>query len=172
MEMFLMESLIKGFVTIVACIVISSPIGAEQPRDARPANAGSASAGSADADSEARHFTLKVLPLLKDKCLGCHGADPEDIKGGYDARSREAVIKGGESEEAAIIPGNPDESPFYQAVTWEGLEMPPKENDRLSGEQTQWIRRWIEAVRRGPMKRPSSGSCRPSKKWKKMSLAS
>ena len=54
------------------------------------------------------------------------------------------MIKGGESEEPAIISGNPDESPLYQAVMWDGLEMPPKENDRLTDEQTQWVRRWIE----------------------------
>ena len=33
---------------------------------------------------EDRHFTLKVLPLLKGKCLGCHGGDESDIKGEYD----------------------------------------------------------------------------------------
>ena len=55
------------------------------------------------------------------------------------------LIKGGESEEAAVIPGEPDQSPFYHAVTWEGLEMPPKENDRLTEEQAKWIRRWIKA---------------------------
>ena len=30
------------------------------------------------------------------------------------------------------MPGKPEESPLYLAVTWEELEMPPKENDRLS----------------------------------------
>ena len=98
-----------------------------------------------DTDAEARHFTLKVLPVLKEKCFGCHGGDEDDIKGDYDVRSREALIKGGESEEAAIITGNADESPFYQAVIWDGLEMPPKENDRLTEEQTEWVRHWINA---------------------------
>ncbi|MGB7344542.1 MAG: PSD1 and planctomycete cytochrome C domain-containing protein [Pirellulaceae bacterium] len=93
---------------------------------------------------EAKHFTLKVLPLLKEKCLGCHGVDADDLKGDYDMRSREVLIAGGESEEAAIIPGKPDESPLYQAVMWEGLEMPPKENDRLTEQQTEMIRHWIE----------------------------
>ncbi len=52
---------------------------------------------------------------------------------------RESVIRGGESDEPAIVPGDPDASPFYAAVIWDGLEMPPKENDRLTEEQTQWI---------------------------------
>ncbi len=94
---------------------------------------------------EDRLFTLKVLPLLKEKCLGCHGNDADDLKGDYDMRTRQAVLAGGESEEPAIVPGKPDESPFYEAVMWEGMEMPPKENDRLTKEQTELIRHWIEA---------------------------
>ncbi|NND98683.1 MAG: DUF1549 domain-containing protein [Pirellulaceae bacterium] len=94
---------------------------------------------------EARHFTLKVLPILKEKCLACHGGDPDDLKGDYDMRTREAVLRGGDSEEPAVVPGKPNESTLYEAVTWAGIEMPPKENDRLSDKQTEMIRRWIEA---------------------------
>ncbi len=129
-----MESLIKGLTVLAAYVVMITTVRAEEPTNAQPNNA----------QGEARHFTLKVLPLLKEKCFGCHGADPEDIKGDYDVRSREAVLKGGESEEVAIIAGKPEESPFYQAVIWEGLEMPPKQNDRLTREQTEWIHRWIK----------------------------
>ena len=90
-------------------------------------------------------FTLKVLPLLNAKCLGCHGEDEDDLKGEFDVRSREALMVGGESGEPSIVPGSPDESPLYLAVIWDGLEMPPKENDRLTEEQTEWIHRWITA---------------------------
>ena len=92
-----------------------------------------------------RLFTLKVLPLLKEKCVACHGGDADDIKGEFDVRTREALLKGGESEEASIVPGKPDESPLYSAVMWEGYEMPPKENDRLTKQQTEHIRNWIAA---------------------------
>lgn len=92
-----------------------------------------------------RIFTLKVLPLLKDKCFGCHGSDPQDIRGGYNLLSREGMLRGGESEEPSLVPGNPEQSSLYQAVRWEGYEMPPKENDRLTKEETEYIRKWIEA---------------------------
>ena len=92
-----------------------------------------------------RLFTLKVLPVLKAKCYGCHGDDANDMKGELDVRSRDALLKGGESEEPAIVPGKPQESSLYLAVLWDGLEMPPKENDRLTKEQTDFIRRWIAA---------------------------
>lgn len=99
----------------------------------------------ADERTGDREFTLKILPLLKAKCFGCHGDDSEDVKGAIDVRSREALLRGGESGEAAIVPGNPDASPLYRAVMWDGLEMPPKENDRLTAGQIELVRRWIAA---------------------------
>ncbi len=92
-----------------------------------------------------RIFALMVLPLIKTKCVGCHGGDEEDIKGDYDMRSRAATLKGGESEEASIVPGKPEESPLYRAVLWQDLEMPPKENDRLTKQETELVRQWIAA---------------------------
>ncbi|GAB5406901.1 MAG: PSD1 and planctomycete cytochrome C domain-containing protein [Aureliella sp.] len=89
-------------------------------------------------------FTLEVLPILKEKCFGCHGTDPDDLRGDYDLMSRDAMIRGGESGEAAVIPGDAENSIFYQAVMWDGYEMPPKENDRLTDEQTAIIKRWID----------------------------
>lgn len=92
-----------------------------------------------------RLFTLKVLPLLKTKCFGCHGGDPEDVRGDYNLLTREGMIKGGESEEIALVPGKPHKSPLYSAILWESSEMPPKENDRLTKEETEHFRKWIAA---------------------------
>jgi hypothetical protein len=98
-----------------------------------------------DQPSARRLFTLKVLPLLKVKCFGCHGHDPKDVRGDYNLLTRAEMLKGGESEEPALIPGKPNESPLYQAILWEGSEMPPKENDRLTKTETEYFRQWIEA---------------------------
>jgi mono/diheme cytochrome c family protein len=89
----------------------------------------------------------EVRAILAAKCLACHGNDAKELKGDYDLRTREAAIKGGESGEAAIVPGQPEKSPLYRALTWqdESLQMPPKENDRLSAEQVAAVRRWIAA---------------------------
>ncbi len=92
-----------------------------------------------------RLFTLKVLPLLKVKCFGCHGIDSEDIRGDYDLMTREKMFKGGESEEPPVVSGKPKDSPLYQAILWDGMEMPPKENDRLTKEETEYFRQWIAA---------------------------
>ena len=34
-----------------------------------------------------KHFAQKVLPLLKEKCLACHGDDDKKIKGKFDMRT-------------------------------------------------------------------------------------
>ena len=100
--------------------------------------------GSSQADEADRLFTLKVLPLFKAKCFGCH-ADGDDLKGEFDIRNRISVLKGGESGDAAIVPGKPNEGTLYAAIRWDGLEMPPKENDRLTKEEIKHVHDWIMA---------------------------
>ena len=90
-------------------------------------------------------FAIKVLPLLKGKCFGCHGDDAKDVQGEFDVRSRAGLLQGGESGEPAIVPGKPGESRLMAAIRWEDGEMPPKENDRLTPEQIELIGRWIAA---------------------------
>lgn len=100
-------------------------------------------------------FLDKVYPLLKEKCLACHGDSPDKIKGEYDMRTYEGMLAGGKSGEAAIVKGKPDLSPFFISLTWddEDLQMPPKENDRLDKAQMEIIREWIE--RGAPWSDPS-----------------
>ncbi len=88
-------------------------------------------------------FALKVAPLLKEKCLGCHGADSTDLKGDYSVLSRESLLRGGESGDAAVAPGKTSEGTLLAAVRGESLEMPPKENDRLTQPQISLLEKWI-----------------------------
>jgi hypothetical protein len=90
-------------------------------------------------------FTLEVLPLLKSKCLACHGEKRDDIQGGFDLTTREGLLKGGESETPSVVPGKPESSPLISAVKWLDLEMPPKENDRLTAEQIALLEKWVAA---------------------------
>ena len=113
-----------------------------------------------------RLFVEQVRPLLASKCLACHGDDAEKIKGDLDMRSRAGLLRGGESGRPALVPGEPDRSPLFVAVTWkdEDLEMPPKENDRLAAEQIEVLRRWIAAgapwsdVEAGPVATDPAGT--------------
>ena len=100
----------------------------------------------AAAETDEVFFLDKVYPLIKEKCIVCHGDDPDKIKGKYDMRTYQGILKGGESGYPAIEKGKPDDSSFFYAVTWEDedLQMPPKENDRLDKEQIAVLREWIE----------------------------
>lgn len=93
-------------------------------------------------------FVQKVQPLLTAKCLPCHGDDEEKIKGGLDLRTHQSLLEGGNSLLPPVVPGQPEKSPLYLAVTrahddWE--PMPPKDNDRLTPEQIGVLRDWIAA---------------------------
>ncbi|MEO6787322.1 MAG: DUF1549 domain-containing protein, partial [Chthoniobacteraceae bacterium] len=91
-------------------------------------------------------FAKDVRPLLQERCFGCHG--PEKQKSGYRLDSREAALKGGDSGDAAILPGKSAESPLIQFVS--GLDagklMPPKKSDkpRLTAEEIGVLRAWID----------------------------
>ena len=91
-------------------------------------------------------FALKVKPLFAQKCMACHGDDPKKIKGDLDMRTRESLLLGGETyEDEVLIPGKGEESFLYILTTRveEDMEMPPKEADKLTEEQTWGIRDWI-----------------------------
>jgi mono/diheme cytochrome c family protein len=92
-------------------------------------------------------FSLHVKPLFAEKCMACHGDDPEKIKSDFDMRTRESMLQGGEIfEDEVLIPGQGHKSYLYILSTRaeEDLEMPPKQSDQLTEEETGWIRQWID----------------------------
>lgn len=93
-------------------------------------------------------FVRRVMPMMQDKCLACHGKDENKIKGGLDLRTWDSLLLGGDSAEPSVVAGKPEQSPFYLAITrrhdeWE--PMPPKENDALTPEQIAYVKDWIAA---------------------------
>ena len=93
-----------------------------------------------------RDFSVHLRPLLVEKCFVCHGGSELKL-GELDLTTREAMQAGGASKRPALSPGDAEASMLYRAVTWEDakLQMPPKENDRLTQEQVWKIRDWINA---------------------------
>lgn len=104
-------------------------------------------APAADFTEAEKLFALQVKPILAEKCFSCHGADPDKIKGALILLDREAMLRGGETSTDVLVPGDAEKSLLYTATTWRDpdLEMPPKENDRLTEEQTWHLRDWINA---------------------------
>ncbi len=91
-------------------------------------------------------FVRRIAPLLRDKCLGCHGSNPDEIEGSLDLRSRKGLLAGGDSGQAAIVAGKPKDSPLFLAASRqskEWSEMPPKQAEQLSAAQLAWLKEWI-----------------------------
>lgn len=88
-------------------------------------------------------FESRIRPILVENCLECHGTDPDELKGGLNLSSASALRRGGESGKV-VIPGDPEASPLYRAVTYADKEfaMPPR--GRLSRAEIMSIRQWIE----------------------------
>ena len=108
---------------------------------------GALTAKDSKADIE-RLFTLKVKPVLSEKCAGCHGGDPnKKPKGGFKILTREQFIKGGDEFPDSLVPGSSAKSYVMKMVKWEDedYEMPPKKNDRLNADQIADLARWIDA---------------------------
>jgi hypothetical protein len=57
--------------------------------------------------------------------MACHGDEPDEIKGEFDLRTRESMLRGSEIFEVQI-PGKGKESFLHTLSTWveEDLEMP------------------------------------------------
>ena len=117
-------------------------------------------------------FAHKIQPLFKSKCLACHGEGPNNkIKGDLDMRSLDGLIKGGESGESSVIPGNATKSPLYLAITrlheddWSA--MPPKENDKLDKDQIGYVRDWINGGANWPSEEKIAQILKSPDPWEK-----
>lgn len=98
-------------------------------------------------------FYQQVRPILQAHCAGCH--HPRNPEGDYVVTEFVDLLKGGESESAAIVPGKPDESYLVKLITPEGNEAEmPKAKTPLAQEQITLIRTWIQqgAVNDSPAK--------------------
>src|SRR5439155_7754485 len=87
-------------------------------------------------------FESKVRPILAANCYDCH---TDEHMGGLRLDSREALLKGGQSGEPAVVPGDPDKSLLIQAVrqTSEKLKMP--KGGRLRPDEIDTLVEWVKA---------------------------
>ena len=98
-------------------------------------------------DVKSVDFSKQIKPLFERSCLGCHGGS--DPKSGFRVTTRVFLLKGGESGEAAVVPGRGQDSPLIRFVSGEveDLEMPPlaKRNKypALTKSQIDRLQAWI-----------------------------
>src|SRR6266849_10480703 len=95
-------------------------------------------------------YLRDIKPLLARHCYECHGAQKQ--RSGLRLDSATAIRQGGNSG-PGIIPGKSAASKLIKAVT--GAEntkrMPPKE-PRLTSEQIDLLKAWIDQGARSPAK--------------------
>ncbi len=83
---------------------------------------------------------MEPLVVLQEECFRCH--NQEKRKGGLIMTSREALLKGGDSD-AALLPGNREQSYLYELLAEDAdPHMPPKK--QLSAAEVEAIGRWID----------------------------
>jgi len=96
--------------------------------------------------SGAPSYEEDIAPLLKQKCTSCHGFLIAEK--GLRLNSLERIHKGGESG-PAVVPGAPDNSPLYTALSLPASDvrhMPPlAAGPDLTMAQKKLIHDWIAA---------------------------
>src|SRR5687768_9983656 len=97
----------------------------------------------ADPNAPVSYFR-QVLPILRQKnCTGCH--QPAKKGGEYVMTEFTALLAGGETGEAAIVPSKPAESNLIKQITpVNGKADMPKDGPPLTADQIALISRWIE----------------------------
>jgi hypothetical protein len=87
-------------------------------------------------------FNRDVSPILSENCFVCHGPDKNNRKGKLRLDVREAAL-----EKGAIVPGKPDQSELVSRIfntNADDLMPPPDSNKKLTAEQKNLLKRWIE----------------------------
>lgn len=106
-------------------------------------------------------FRESIEPLLREHCFKCHSHGAEEIKGGLVLDSRKGWMEGGKSG-PAIVPGQPDGSLLFQAVSHalkdKDLQMPPKR--KLADSDIAKLRQWITLGAPDPRETMTAGEAK------------
>jgi mono/diheme cytochrome c family protein len=88
--------------------------------------------------AETSNFEAQVLPILRARCVGCHGGSGGQA--GLDLSTREGIFKGGRSG-PVIQPGASDKSPLVEKIV--SRAMPPT-LPKLTDAEIALIRLWVD----------------------------
>jgi ankyrin repeat protein len=94
------------------------------------------------------YFVEQIKPLLERSCVACHSGKKQ--RGGLSIESRKAILRGGQSGVAAIVPGNSERSPLIAYVSGKvpESEMPPRsareKYPALTADEIALLRAWVD----------------------------
>lgn len=86
-------------------------------------------------------FESKIRPALVKYCYQCHSLEEGDSRAGLLVDTRADLLQGGDGG-PAIVPGDLDGSLLWEAINYEGSEMPPSQP--MPDEVIADFKRWIE----------------------------
>ncbi len=92
---------------------------------------------------ESVSYARDIRPIFQAHCMGCH--QPAKQAGDYLMTDFDAMLAGGESGEAAIVSGHPDDSWLVDLITpTDGVASMPQDRSPLGVSEIGRIRLWIE----------------------------
>jgi hypothetical protein len=96
-------------------------------------------------------FEKKIRPVLISHCYQCHSQDSKALKGGLALDTLEGIRAGGDSGHA-VVPGDVEGSILMEAIRYESMEMPPKQQlpQSVIGDFQKWIEMGAPDPRKGP----------------------
>jgi mono/diheme cytochrome c family protein len=84
-------------------------------------------------------FTKDVMPILKDRCVNCHGG--EKTSKGLNLTTYDKLMAGSNNGPVVTV-GNPDNSKILQLILQGKM---PKKGGKLPQAQVEILRDWIKA---------------------------
>jgi hypothetical protein len=88
-------------------------------------------------------FVREIAPILRDKCVTCHG--PEKAKGEYRLDTFELLQKPGASKATPVTAGAPGQSHLFELITAaDADDRMPQKDEALPKRQIALIERWIK----------------------------
>jgi len=89
----------------------------------------------------AEFFEKQVRPVLVESCYSCHG--PKIQQAGLRMDNFAALLKGTDTGKVALVPGQPDKSPFIQVLSHTGpIKMPPQ--GKLPAKSIEALTAWVK----------------------------
>jgi hypothetical protein len=83
-------------------------------------------------------YMREVVPILQEKCYGCHGKS-----GGLSLETVDAMLVGGKKAGPAVLAGQPDESPLIKYLTGDLQPRMPMGGEPLPEEHIVVLRDWV-----------------------------
>ena len=100
--------------------------------------------GSIASGDDTAMFEKTIRPMLVEHCAECHGTDQKKLRGGLVLTDVASILRGGDSG-PALVPGHPEESPLYLAITYADPEFQMPPSGAMDPRDIEAVRSWIEA---------------------------